>query len=183
MLITLLTQNPSAIVQIVKGTPTWVWGLLAGLVVLGASQLRDRTVSLVRVSIVPVAMTAFSVWGTVSAFGNSHLFGQVLAVWLGVAVAVNAAVAPGRSNATYDAAQRTYRVPGSVMPLLLIAGIFLVKWGVGVELALQPSDIQDTVFALAVAAVYGVFSGLFIGRAARLWRLAFRPAAAPITLT
>lgn len=176
MLVTLLLQHPSAIVQIVKNTPIWVWGLLAGLVALGVSQLRDRTVSLVRISIVPVAMTAFSAWGTVSAFGNSHLFGEVLAVWLGVAVAVTAAIAPGRSNATYDAAGRTYRVPGSVMPLLMIAGIFLVKWGVGVELALQPSHIQDTAFALGVAAVYGVFNGLFAGRAARLWRLAVRPA-------
>lgn len=182
MLVTLLLQHPSAIVQVVKGTPTWVWGLLAGLIALGLSQLRDRTVSLVRISVMPVAMTVFSVWGTVSAFGSSHLFGEVLAVWVGVAAAVTAAVAPGRSGATYDAAERTYHVPGSVLPLLLITGIFLVKWAVGVELALRPAGIQDPLFALGVAAAYGVFNGLFAGRAARLWRLAVRPAAARIAL-
>ena len=34
-------------------------------------------------------------------------------------------------------------------------------------------------FTLPLAAVYGVFTGLFVGRAARLWRLALRPAAQP----
>lgn len=177
MLITLVLHRPEALVQIVRGTPTWVWGLLAGLLVLGATQLRDRTASLVRMSVMPVAMTAFSAWGMVSAFGASHLFAGVLAVWIGVAAAVTSALAPGRAAATYDAARREYSLPGSVAPMLLIAGIFLVKWGVGVELALAPQSIQDTTFALAVAAVYGVFNGLFLGRAARLWRLAIRPAA------
>ncbi|RYF56022.1 MAG: hypothetical protein EOO29_53065, partial [Comamonadaceae bacterium] len=42
------------------------WGLLAALVALGASQLRDRTASLARVSVMPIGMTAFSLWGTLS---------------------------------------------------------------------------------------------------------------------
>jgi hypothetical protein len=101
----------------------------------------------------------------------------VLAVWLGALAGVTALVAPGRTAATFDAVRREYRIPGSVVPLLLIAGIFLVKWGVGVELALRPQAARDASFALTVAATYGAFSGLFAGRAARLWRLAIRPAA------
>jgi hypothetical protein len=177
MLLTIALHQPQMLATIAARTPTWVWGLLAGLVVLGASQLRDRTASLLRMSITPVAMTGFSTWGMVTAFGASPLFAEVLMVWVGLAAAVTAALAPGRAAATYDPARRTYQLPGSVVPLLLLAGIFLVKWSVGVEMAMQPSVVRDAAFSLPVAALYGVINGLFIGRAARLWRLAFRPSA------
>ena len=174
MLYQLLVHHPEAIVTIVKQTPTWVWGLFTGLAVLGLSQVRDRTQSLVRVSIVPVAMTAFSAWGMVSAFGSSAQFAGVLAAWLATAAMVAAIVSLGTPAARYDAATRTYALPGSFVPLLLIAGIFLVKYAVGVELAMQPQRVQDTSFALPIATLYGVFNGLFVGRAARLWKLAHR---------
>ena len=177
MLYDILLQHPEALGAMIRRTPPWVWGLFAVLIALGASQLRDRTASLVRVSLIPVGMTAFSAWGTWSAFGHTPLGAEVLAVWIGMALAVTAAVAPGRTAATYDPARREYRMPGSVVPLLLIAGIFMTKWLVGVQLAMLPRLAADAGFALPVAALYGVFTGLFAGRAARLWRLALRPVA------
>jgi hypothetical protein len=74
----------------------------------------------------------------------------------------------------YDPAQRTFALPGSWIPLALIVGIFLTKYVVGVDLAMQPSLAQDGSYAVPVAAIYGAFSGIFAGRAARLWRLAVR---------
>ncbi|MBA2963655.1 MULTISPECIES: DUF6622 family protein [Ramlibacter] len=180
MLLSIVLHQPQLLIAIVRGTPTWVWGLLAALVGFGASQLRDRTASLARISTLPVAMAAFSAFGMVSAFGAAPNMDELLAVWLGVAAAVTAALAPGRAAAVYDARRREYRLPGSVVPLLLMAGIFLVKWSVGVELALQPQVVRDASFTLPVAALYGLATGLFVGRAARLWRLAVRrPAVAP----
>jgi hypothetical protein len=179
MLIQLIAHHPEALGQIVRRTPVWVWGMLAALVALGMSQLRDRTASLVRVSIMPAAMTIFSVWGTLAAFGSSPALGQALAVWLAAAVVVFALVFRTQANARYDAATRSYFIPGSAIPLALIAGIFLVKYFVGVELAMAPRLMADTQYALTVAGLYGAFTGMFVGRAARLWRLAYR---APATL-
>ena len=176
MLIQLVSHHPEALGPIVRNTPTWVWGLLVALVALGASQLRDRSASLARVSLLPVSMTIFSVWGTVAALGSSPLFAQALGVWIAAALALFALVAPGRAAARYDAASRSYALPGSVVPLLLIVGIFLVKYVVGVELAMAPRLMQDTQYALTVAGLYGAFTGIFVGRAARLWRLALRGA-------
>ena len=62
------------------------------------------------------------------------------------------------------------------MPLGLILGIFLTKYFVGVELALQPALARDSSFALQIALLYGVFNGLFAARALRLWRLVRRSA-------
>lgn len=181
MLLQLLVNHPEAIGTVLKNTPTWVWGMLTGLIVLGASQTRDRTQSLVRVSLVPVGMTAFSAWGMVSGFGASPQLPLVLAVWICTAAVVGAIVSRGDSGARYDAATRSYTLPGSFVPLVLIAGIFLTKYVVGVELAMQPFLVRDTSFALPVATLYGVFNGLFAGRAARLWKLAHR--ASPMVAT
>jgi hypothetical protein len=176
MLLQLVTSHPEAIVTILGRTPAWVWGLLAGLLAIGATQLRDRTASVARVSLLPVGMTVFSVWGTFAALGSSSMPGSAIATWLVAAGVAFALLAPGRANAQFDPVQRMYRLPGTVVPMLLIAGIFMVKYVVGVELAIAPRLVQDPQYALTVAGLYGAFTGIFVGRAARLWRLALRPA-------
>ncbi len=42
---------------------------------------------------------------------------------------------------------------------------------------MQPQLARDAQFTLVTGTLYGVFSGLFAGRAIRLWRLALRPQA------
>jgi hypothetical protein len=180
MLIQMLIQQPQAITTVLKSTPTWVWGLLAGLIALGLSQVRTRRTTFAPIAITPVAMLTLSVWSNVSAFGRSPDFGFVLATWAGIlAVTVIAVMQlPPATGTQFDAASRTFRVPGSWIPMLLIVAIFLVKYVVGVDLAMQPSLALDSQYVLIVAGLYGVFSGIFAGRAARLWRLASRPAMA-----
>jgi hypothetical protein len=178
MLLQLLVNQPQAIGRILSSTPTWVWGLLAALVALGMSQARDRQMSLLRVALMPVAMGVFALWGIVSSFGAAGQLATVLGAWLVAAVTVGALVGMSRTPAgtRYDAAARRFAQPGSWVPLALILGIFLTKYAVGVELALAPRQAHDIGFAVAIAALYGVFNGLFTGRALRLLRLAFRPA-------
>jgi ABC-type dipeptide/oligopeptide/nickel transport system permease subunit len=53
----------------------------------------------------------------------------------------------------------------------IILGIFLTKYAVGVTMAMQPAVAKQTLFALAIGSLYGVFSGYFAGRTLRLWRL------------
>ena len=55
-------------------------------------------------------------------------------------------------------------------------GIFLVKYVVGVDLAMAPQLVQEAPYVLTVAALYGAFTGIFVGRASRLWRLWLRRA-------
>jgi hypothetical protein len=173
MLIQLLTQHPEALGRIVQQTPAWVWGLLAALLVLGISQLRSRTVGLRRMLMLPTAMLGLGLYGLVSAFGGHGQMGAVLAVWL---LATSASAVWMLQTATpagtrFDAALQSFVVPGSAVPLLLILGIFMTKYIVGIELALQPAQASDTSFVLPVALLYGVFNGVFAGRALRLLRL------------
>lgn len=56
--------------------------------------------------------------------------------------------------------------------LLLILGIFITQYVVGVGTAMQPALARDANFSLGFGALYGAFSGVFLARAVRLWRLA-----------
>lgn len=175
MLIQLVIQHPEVIGPVLKSTPSWVWGLLAALIALGLSQVRTRSVSALRMALTPVGMTGFSLWGTVSAFSASPLFGYVLFAWVAGAGALLALIGTRQPDpaAHYDAASRSFTLPGSWLPMGLILGIFSVKYVVGVELAMQPALAHDGLYTLVAGGLYGLFSGAFAGRALRVFRLAF----------
>ena len=163
---------------VLQNTPAWVWSLLAGLLVLGWLQSRDRTASLGAVSGLPVGMAIFGLWGTVGAFGRSPLMPEALGLWLLAAGAAAAVLAQRPAAAWYDRSTRTFDLAGSWTPMLLFLAVFLVRYAVSVQLVLHPELAGERAFALPGAALYGAFSGIFLGRAAQLWRLALRPQAA-----
>lgn len=175
MLIQLLVDQPRMIVPVLRHTPPWVWGLLAALVWLGLSQARARSVGLARVTLMPLAMTVLSIWSTASAFGKSSMFGYVMLAWMvaaAVALSLTAPVAPAPGTG-YDPDTRRFNLPGSWVPMALMLGIFLTKYVVGVETSMQPALVRDGYYTLVVGALYGLFSGLFAGRAIQLWWLAY----------
>jgi hypothetical protein len=169
-----LIHHPEIIGTALRHTPAWVWALLAALVAAGITQLRDRTAGLVRVTILPLAMTGLSLWGLAGAFGSSPILALLVLTWIAVSAIAFALI--GRSNAPqgtrYDAGSSTFFLPGSWVPLVTILGIFLTRYIVNVDVAITPALARDGRYTLAVAALYGVFTGTFLGRAARLWRLA-----------
>lgn len=161
------------LLQILSHTPHWVFGLFVFLIWLGARQLMAGSVGLGRVTVMPIVMTGLSVYGVVSVFGDSP---AALAGWA-VAAAVMAAIVlqralPGATR--YDATSRQFHVAGTAVPLVLMMGIFFTKYLVGVLLAMHPEMRHDATVALAVPTLYGVFTGVFAGRAIPLWKLALR---------
>jgi uncharacterized membrane protein len=171
----LLWEALAPLLPIVRFTPTWVWLLLAGLVALGVRQARPRTGSIVAVSIQPLAMILLSLGSTISALRASPALTSALGLWLLAALALAALVAAGQAAGEYDPLNRRYALPGSWWPLALMLSVFTVRYVVAVRLALHPSLSLDQGFVLPVAALYGALSGLFLGRAAQVWRLALRP--------
>lgn len=157
--------------RILANTPPWVWVLLAALLALGISQMFTRSASLPRVIVLPAAITGLAFYGILSAFGTAPL-GWL--TWCAAAALAMPAVLsrPLPAGTRYDAATRRFTLPGSALPLLLILGIFLTKYVVGVMLAMRPSLTHDDSFTVSVAGLYGIFSGILIGRALRLALLA-----------
>lgn len=174
MLITLLLEHPAAAFDILRHTPPWVGFLLAGLVALGLSQWRERRASLARLSLLPIAMVTFSVLGLARDFAPGGTLASAIGGWLAgfalAALLLRRLNAP--SGVRFDRSSARLHLPGSPWPLLLILAIFLLKYAVGIELAMQPQAASEQAFVLAVAACYGALSGVFASRAAALWRLA-----------
>ena len=84
------------------------------------------------------------------------------------------AARPVAAGTRYDPARRRCTVPGSAWPLMLMMGIFWIKYAVAVLLAVQPALGGDLRLALSAGLLYGACSGAFAGRAMGLWRLAAR---------
>jgi len=157
--------------QILAHTPTWVFVLFAALAWFGAMQLVTRRARLGRVVGIAAGMSAFGLFGVVSAFPASSL-ALPLALAAGAAAAALVTRMPTPVGTRYDADQRRFVLPGSAVPLVLMMGLFAVKYAVGVTLALQPDVRTAPAFALAVPLLYGTFGGIFAGRALRLLALA-----------
>ncbi|MDM0113343.1 hypothetical protein QTI66_14390 [Variovorax sp. J22R133] len=161
------------LIQIFLHTPKWVFVLFGVLLWLGSKQLLGGRVGLGRVTILPVAMTALSFFGVISAFGDSP---AALAAWAVAAAALVAIVLqrPLPPTTRFDAATRSFRVAGTAVPLVLMMGIFFTKYAVGVTLAMHPQLAHQFNFALGISALYGAFSGIFMARSLRMWKLAIR---------
>lgn len=164
----------AALAPIAQHTPWWVWGLLAALVILGWLQSRDRTAGIAAVTSLPIGMSIFGLWGTVAAFGRSPLALQALGLYLLATGIAFTLLARRPAAAWYDHSSRTFDLAGSWTPLALFLAVFATRYAASVQLTLHPMLAEEYRFALPVAALYGAFSGIFLGRAAQLWRLALR---------
>lgn len=160
-------------IGVLQHTPLWVWGVFTVLVALGLWQTRDREMTLVRITALPLVLIALSLSGVLNAFGH---FPIALGGW---AAGVGAAQAFGRQfvavrSARWSAEKGLLHVPGSWLPLALIVGLFCVKYFAGASLALHPALASDSTFAGLCSLAYGSFSGLFLARALSLRSLATR---------
>jgi hypothetical protein len=154
-------------VAIVENTPHWVWALFIGLVVLGYSQTRPRDMTVLRVTLLPLAMLGLSAPGVLSSFGH---FPMAIGGW---AAGVGAALTLARRliavrAASWSPETGTLHVPGSWLPLALMVGLFSLKYFAGVKLAMHPTLATDALFAGLISFAYGSFSGLFMARAMSL---------------
>jgi hypothetical protein len=159
-------------------TPTWVWLLLILLIYLGAKQSRDRQVSKNKAFILPIVMIVFSLHGVMSNFGGSFdslLFWSVSFI---ATLLIGVLIFPSQ-QARFDESTQCYFIKGSWRPLLLILGIFTIKYTVGVMEGMQSSFLSLSFVVDGLSLLYGFFSGVFAARSVRLWRLSHQTQAYP----
>jgi hypothetical protein len=162
-------MNNIAFGQIISRTPSWVFALLLVLVALGLSQMRDRVIPLRRVYILPVVFCALSLAGVLAAFAGSA---ASLVAWAMGYLVVIALVGrmPAPKGAHYISATRQFAIPGSAVPLLLMMGIFFIKYFVGASTGMGAAFTKADHFPWLVSALYGGLSGVFAGQAWQLLR-------------
>ena len=181
MLFQLLADHPEAALTIVQKTPHWVWGLLAALALLGVSQLRTRRLGWRRAVAPAIGLALFSLVNLARDLSSTPWLAPGLLVWLAAfAVLMLLGTRSGpRPGTSYDPVTDRFVLPGSAMPLLTILAIFFLKYGLGIELAMQPTLRFEPAFALWMFAGYGALTGYFAARPFSLWQLAARQSTSP----
>ncbi|AQH01214.1 hypothetical protein A9R05_20375 [Burkholderia sp. KK1] len=164
--------------DILLGTPTWVWVLLAVLVSRGMKAMKGGTAPLSKLGIVPAI---FAGWGLLHLLSDHATGWDTALMWVAggaLGVGIGAAIAK-RSGLTVDRTLRTVTLPGSAVPLVLILLTFAMKFWIGFELATSAHLGVDSTFVVLNGLVSGVVAGIFAGRFLIYW-LALRPEATPM---
>lgn len=159
------------LVQILKHTPLWVFGLFFGLAYVGYLQSKARLVSRNRLAVLPMAMLCLSFLGVWSSFGpNPTAFASWACALLAVVI-FGLVLTPSRS-VFYSPESKLFTVPGSWVPLALMMCIFFTKYAVAVERGLNPGSSNSVVWVVAICTICGLFSGAFLARAMRVLKIA-----------
>jgi hypothetical protein len=152
--------------QVIRHTPSYVWAILAALIVLGLMQWSDHTVTRARLALAPLGLGAFSLWGATVAFGAHP---AIVTAWIGgiaLAFMVNRWLRWPRD--VRPAGSGGFRLQGSPWPLVAMLSMFALRYAVAVTLVFHRDWAAHAGFSLPLALTYGALSGLF---AARAWRI------------
>jgi hypothetical protein len=151
--------------HIFSHTPVYVWGILAFLIFRGVLALRERDITMTRMTIIPVVMLVLALQSIASRFGLGSL---AMAAWL-VATAAMALQRGtfGASRVKAGLQPGSLRMGGSWTPLLLMLTIFVIKYAMAIVQAVQPQLAQGAVFAMTACGLLGLCNGWFLGQLAR----------------
>ena len=149
-------------------TPPWVFAVFIVLVLLGYQQSRERVIGRTRLMLLPLAMLCYSLYGVGSSFGLAMFS---LAAWVGgfVFVVVLGVRVLRPRGVVYSAAARSFRVPGSWLPLAAMMAIFAVKYLTGFAFARDLPLVHQPGFVGTVSLALGLLSGVFSARAIGIW--------------
>ena len=158
-----------SLLDILTHTPIAVWAGLAAMVLLGLRQTRTQAMSATRVWLVPALVGAASLASALVAFAAAGplLTGACWAIGAALGFLSNRSLdLPRRVSANADG---SFTIGGSIAPLLLFVGVFMVRYVVNVALAIQPALAHNPVAAAATAIAYGLTTGLLAARSRKIW--------------
>lgn len=154
------TSGPG-LIQIIAGTPLWVWPLLAYALWAGWSMSRDRDTTLWRIAVMPALMFGLSIYG-LAASGLTLVSLAAYMVGAGLGAFIGQAVA--RRRLAEVLAGGMIRQKGDWLPFMLILGIFATRYAQGVALSLHPELAANMAFVLGGACLSGLFAATMIVR-------------------
>lgn len=149
-------------VDMLVGTPFWVWLLLIFLLVRGVQAARPNILKPWRLAILPLIFTLLGVYGLATMLQG--LLPWV--IWFGFLL-MSCPIGVLMVHSTEVRADHIHQLiglPGSWSTLILILCIFSAKYAIGYAMAVQPELAKEVWFLLVNAGTAGTVVGLFIGR-------------------
>lgn len=149
--------------EILRGTPLWVWVLAIFLLSRGIMALRPREATVKQLFILP---GFFLIWGIYTVISQTELLTISITTFI-VSFVVGGVLGGGIGHyqpGLRDAQQSGYIVrAGSALPLIVIILAFGMKFWLSVNLALNPGLATNTQFCLQFGGLTGGVAGVLWG--------------------
>jgi hypothetical protein len=149
--------------QSLSHTPIWVYPLFVFLILRGLRSLRPREVTLGALAIIP---GLFMIAGLATLASRFAVTASVYGAWL-VALAVGAGLGwllLHRRHIAVDRARGVLLRPADYTILPLILASFAAKYAFGTLSFIHPDLVHQASFGMIQGAIYGFFSGIFVGK-------------------
>ncbi|SFS72418.1 hypothetical protein SAMN04488040_1754 [Sulfitobacter marinus] len=153
--------------RLITDAPLWVWPLFTVLLLVGLRARRDREVPVLLIYALPLL--------SLLSLHSIYVTGPTGWIWvLFIAASVVGAVAGHRMQERWVLARtgRTVYLAGESVTLLVIMTLYWSNFAGGALRDLAPDLYANAGFHAALSLVLGLFSGSFLGRALRVWRMA-----------
>jgi len=142
--------------DILKGTPTWVYILLFFLIYKGIKALKPNVMKLKKLLILPVVFFILSLHRVSNPY--YYILFLICGLLVGWLLYKNIKIKADKTN-------NLIALPGSALPIVLILIAFAKGYYFGYESAVHPEYLKQHWFILLSLITSGFFSGIFIGRA------------------
>lgn len=146
--------------QIITGTPIYVWLLLAFLIWGGLKARKRRVVSLKSLWIMPICFLIWSIYAVLKTYGAAFLpyfgVGIFLGIYFGKTTVKNQHLKFDKANYTFETAKDSW-------PLLLSVSLFSLRYFRGVMDVLHP-ELKEKAICLIPEFVASIITGVFLGR-------------------
>lgn len=157
----------------VMHTPIWVWALYALLLFLGVQRIRDSTVSLFRMLILPLVVAVLAISSFIGA-GPSAL----PAILLGLVIGGTAGWQLEREGATRRLPDGRLWLRGEWRSFGQLVLILIFRYVINVVQAMNPVLNADPIWHFGTILVSAALSASFLGRTVARLRVYFRQQAA-----
>jgi hypothetical protein len=156
----------NAIVQIIQHTPIWVFPLIVLVLWLGSINLRERTMPLRLLLVLPIVMLVLSIGNSIGTAAEP-LF--VLIDWaFSAAIGVTIGWSLTQKPLVIDPRAGRITLPRTVVPLVVCVAIIVLRYAFGYLYGRYPELLADRTCALALIAGGALLGGVMFGRCARL---------------
>ena len=152
-------------IEILLNAPLWAWLVLAGLIVLGGLQTMPRRLPLAAILVLPVVMTALSLYSVGVSFADHVASFGAWGTGAVAALMLNGLMLRSPRGVRYDADAKRFELQGSFVPLALMLAIFATRFATIATAQVNPAVAASAGFVLATSAALGFLAGLFASRA------------------
>lgn len=156
------------ILDILIGTPWWVWVIFVYLIIVGIKALKPHTISLTKLAITPIILSFWLIYSLLNTTNFTYEHSFIPYVVLIVSLSIGRMLGKiifGRYPITFNKKGEAY-MPGSIYPLCLYMILFITKYCFGVIGAVNPTMLTNITAQLINVIVSGIMIGIFAGRLA-----------------